>query len=99
MELQKIIPGQFHQYIDWDRSRKEQGKWPTKTIVYMWFKNETNLATMIGLLQVVKEELKNVSYKIREQEVTARLEMRLQKKPLAEAHVLFYKGLTSNGRR
>ena len=49
VDLQKIIPGQFHQHIDCDQSRKEQGNWPTKTIVNMWFKNETNLAAMIGL--------------------------------------------------
>ena len=24
----------------------------------MWFKNDTNLATMIGLLRIVKDELK-----------------------------------------
>ena len=58
----------FTQYIDWDQTRKEQGNWQTKTIVNMCFKNETNLATMIVLLKVVKEELKKVSYKIRDQE-------------------------------
>ena len=63
VELEKIIPGQFH---NWDQSRKEHGKRPTKKIVNMWFKNETNLATMIGLLNVVEEALKNVSYKIRD---------------------------------
>ena len=51
VDLLKIIPGQFHWYIDWDKSRKEQGSWPTKTNVNMWFKNETNLATMIGQLK------------------------------------------------
>ena len=60
VDLEKMIPSQFHQYTDWDHFRKVQGNCPTKTIVNMWFKNETSLATMIGLLKVVKEELKNV---------------------------------------
>ena len=33
--VQKKIPGQFHQHLDWKKSRKEQGNWPTKTIVNM----------------------------------------------------------------
>ena len=52
VDVEKRIPNQFHQYIDWDQSRKEQVNWPTKTIVNMRFKNETDLATMIGLLKV-----------------------------------------------
>ena len=93
VDLEKMLPSQFHQYIDWDHSRKEPGNWTTKTIVNMWFNNETTLATMIGLLKVVKADLKNVSYKIRDQEVTARLEVSPPKKPLAKAHALFYRGL------
>ena len=53
VDLQKMVPNEFHQYIDWNHTRAEQGDWPTKTTVNMWFKNETNLATMIGLLKVV----------------------------------------------
>ena len=65
---------------------EEQGIWPTKTMVSMWFKNETNLVTMIDLLKVVREELRKVSYKIHGQNVTARLDVSPQKKPLAKAH-------------
>ena len=53
-DLQKMLPDQYHKYIDWDHSRKEQGTWQTKTIVSMWFKNETNLATLVGMLDIVK---------------------------------------------
>ena len=42
----------------------------------MWSENETNLATMVGLLEFDKEEIKKVPYKLHWQEVSARLEMR-----------------------
>ena len=53
-DLQKMVPNEFHQKIHFNQTRSEQGNWPTKTIVNMWFKNETNLATMIGLLKIVE---------------------------------------------
>ena len=69
-----MIPGQLHQFFfDWDQSRKEQGNWPTKTTVKMWFKDETNLALLIKLVKVEKEEPQKVLYKIRAQGDTARL--------------------------
>ena len=57
-DMQKLVPNVFHKHIDWDQTKTEQGTWPTKKFVNMWFKNETNLATMIGLLEIVKNELK-----------------------------------------
>ena len=48
-----MVPDQFHKYIDWDQTRTEQGTWPTKTIVNMWSKNETNMSTMIGMFEIV----------------------------------------------
>ena len=50
VDLQKMVPNEFHQYIDWNQTRTEQGSWPTKTIVNM--------------LKVVKEELKKKPWKI-----------------------------------
>ena len=97
VDLQKMVPNEFHRYIDWDQTRTEQGNWPTKTNVNVWFKNETHLATTIGLLNVVKDELKKELYKIHDQEVSARLEMGPQKKPLVKAHALFYKRPQSSG--
>ena len=48
----------------------------TKTIVKLQFKNETNLATMIELLKIGKDELKKMPYKLHEQEeVSAKLEV------------------------
>ena len=96
-DLQKMVPNEFHKYIDWDQTRTEQGTWPTKTLVSLWFKNETNMATMIGLLKFVTDELKKIPYKLRDQVVSARLEMSPKKKPLAKGHALFYKGLKEVG--
>ena len=70
VDLQKMVPNEFHHYIDWNQTRTKQGTWQTKTIVNMWFKNETILATMIGLLKVVEDELKKVPYKFHGQEVS-----------------------------
>ena len=41
MDLQKMVPNELHQCIEWDLTRTEQGNWLTKTIVNVWFKNET----------------------------------------------------------
>ena len=92
------MPSQFHQFFDWDQSRKEQGNWPTKTIVNMWIKNETNLATMIGLPKIVEEEMKKKTpYKIREQEVAARLEVSSKRNPWRKRMPCSYKGLKAVG--
>ena len=91
--LQRMAPQQAHNWIDLDQTRKEQGTWPTKTMVSVWFKNETNLVTMIDLLKGMKEELEKAAYKIHGQNVKARPEVSPQRKPLAEAHALFFKGL------
>ena len=89
VDLEKMIPSQFHQYVDWNQTRTEQGNWPSKTIV--------NMATMIGLLKVVKVELKMVSYKIREQEVTARSES--PQETLGESTCLVLQGTDSSEKR
>ena len=33
-DLQKMVPNEFHKYIDWDQTRTEQGTCPTKTLVW-----------------------------------------------------------------
>ena len=100
VDLEKMMPSQFIQFFEWDQSRKEQGNWPTKTIVNMWFKNETNMATMIGLPKIVKEEMKKAPYKIRGQEGHCKIGNESPtKKPLAKAHALFLQRTESNGRR
>ena len=73
----------FTNMLTGTQTRTEQASWPTKKIVNMWFKNDTNLATTIGLLRIVKDELKKIPYKLHDQEVSARLQMSPKKKPLA----------------
>ena len=46
-DLEKMVLRQAHKWNDWDQTRKEQETWPTKTMVSMGFKNETNWVTMI----------------------------------------------------
>ena len=52
-----MIPSSAQRFVDREQTRTEQGSWPTKTMVSLWFKSETNLGTMIELLRVVKAEL------------------------------------------
>ena len=92
-DLERMVPRQSHQWIDWDQTRKEQGNWPINTMVSMWFQNETNLVTIIELLKVGEEELKKVSYNKHGLNVSARLEVCPQKKPLTKAYALFFKEL------
>ena len=61
-------------YVDWDQTKTEQGTWPTKIVVNMWFSNEANLAARIGLLDTVRTERKKKPYKLRERVVSCRLE-------------------------
>ena len=95
VDLKQMIPLNAQRCVDWEQTNTEQWNWPTKVLISMWFKSETNLATMIELLMVVKDELKKKPYGLGGQAVTARLEMSPRMKPLAKAHALFYKGLKS----
>ena len=82
------------EFKGWDTDyRTEQGTWPTKMMVIMWFSNEANLLTRIGLPDIMREELKKGPYKQKGHVVSCRLELSLKRKPLAKAHALFYKGL------
>ena len=72
--LERIVPQHAQKYIDWDQTKKEQGTWPRKMKVSMWFKHETNLLTMIDLLKIMKKELDKAAYKINGQNVKARLD-------------------------
>ena len=91
------MPHELHKYIYWDQTRTEQGNWPTKTFVNMRFRSDTNLTTMIGLLEIVKHELKKIPYKLHDRVVSTRLEMSPKRKPLGMAHALFYKDLEAVG--
>ena len=62
-------------------------------MVSLWFSNEANLLTRIGLLDVMREELKKGPYKQKDHVVSSRLELSPERKPLAKAHALFYEGL------
>ena len=73
--------------------RLEGGTCAFKAMVSMWFSNETNLPTMIGLLDIIKTEVKKETYKPHGREVCYRLETSPKRKQLAKAHALFYKGL------
>ena len=64
-DLHQMVPDQYRKYIDWEQTKTEQGTWATKTIVSMWFSSETNLPTMVGLLDIIKEELKKEPCKLR----------------------------------
>ena len=90
-----MIPSSAQRFVDREQTRTEQGNWPTKVLVSIWFKSETNLATMIQLLRVVQDELKKKPYELKGQVVKARQEMSPQKKPLAKAHALFYEGMSA----
>ena len=92
-DLERMVPQQAQKWIDSDQTKKEQGTWPRKIMVSMWFKHDTNLVTMIDLLEIMKNELEKAAYKIHGQNEKARLEVSPQRRPLAKAQALFFKGL------
>ena len=62
-------------------------------MVNMWFSNEVNLPTRIGLLDINRPELKKEPYKLRERVVSSRFELSPKRKQLAKANALFHKFL------
>ena len=56
-DLQKMVPDEFRKHIDWDETETEQSNWPTKAFVNMLFQNETVVATITGMLEIVEHEL------------------------------------------
>ena len=99
-DLNQMVPGKIKSIlIDWDQTRTEQGTWPTKTIVSMWFRNETNLPTKVGLLDIIKTELEKEPKKLYGQEISSRLEKSPKRKPLARAHMLCSAWSQRGGRR
>ena len=90
-DLQKMVPDSCQKCVDWDQTRTEQWNGPTKTVVSMWFRNETNLPTMVGMLDITKKNSRRCPKRLHGQEICARLEMSPKRKPLARAHALFYK--------
>ena len=73
-DMEKMILERSHKYFDWEQTKSEQGPWPTKNMVSVWFRSETNLVVMIELLRIVKEELRKGHYTIKGSEVVPRLE-------------------------
>ena len=88
-----MVPDTLKKYIDWEQTRNKQGTWQTQIMVSLWFSNEANLLTRIGLLDVMREDLKKGPYKQKGQVVPSRLELSSKRKPLANSHALFCKGL------
>ena len=41
-DLHHLVPEALKHYVDWEQTRTEQGTWPTKIMVSMWFSNETS---------------------------------------------------------
>ena len=62
-------------------------------MVNLWSSNEANLATRIGLLGIIRTELRKEPYMLRERVVSSGLELSPKRKPLAKAHALFHKEL------
>ena len=98
IDLERMVPQQAQKWIDWDQTRKEHGTWPRKIMVIMWCKHEANLVTMIDWLKIMKEELDKAAYKIGGQNVKARLEVCLQRRPWPKAQAMFFKRTQGGGR-
>ena len=81
VDLRQMVPLNAQRFVDWEQTRTEQGSWPIKTMVRLRFKNDTNLATMIELRRVAKDELKKKLCKLHGQLAKARFETSPQKKP------------------
>ena len=91
MEFKGWVTDYSQRFVDWEQTRAEQGSWPTKKRVSWWFKSDTNLATMIELPRVVKDELNKEPYKLLEQLVNARLEISPKRNPWRRRTLCFTK--------
>ena len=46
-DLEKMIPQDVRKWIDWEQTKSDQGPWPRKIMVSLWFKHDTGLTLMI----------------------------------------------------
>ena len=53
-DLEKFMPQEVRKWINWEQTRKAQGPWPGKTMLSMWFKQETGLMMMIEILKMMR---------------------------------------------
>ena len=63
----------------------------------MWFKHETNLIVMFDSFKKMKEKLDEAAHDINGQRVKAGLDVRPQRRPLAKAQAMSFKGLKEVG--
>ena len=56
--MHRMAPDPQKRYVDWEQTQTEQETWPTKIMVNVWFSNEAKLPTRIGLLDIIRSELK-----------------------------------------
>ena len=90
-DLDKMVPDAQKYRLGSNQERPRNVA--NQIVVSLWLSKEGNLLTRIGLLDVMREELKKGPYKQKDHVVSSRLELSPERKPLAKAHALFYKGL------
>ena len=77
--------------IDRDETKHDQGPWPRKTMVSLWFKHDTSLMLMIEILKKMREKMAKTNYSVSGELVRTNLEIRPEKKTLRRSQAMFFK--------
>ena len=91
-ELEEMMPVELKRIINWETC-EDQGPWPKKMKVFLWFKEDTHLVHMIGTLRRMREEMAKKQYKVNGYIVKANLEYDPKSTPFRKATAMFYKAL------
>ena len=94
-DLEKSMPQEVRKWINWEQTTNEQGPWPTRTMLSLWFIHDTGLMMMIEIMQLMRDELDGAEFCENGEREGTNLE-KSQKKPQARAQALIFKGLKEN---
>ena len=64
-EIEAMMPTEVKQWIDWAQTKGNQGTWPKKTMVSLWFMHGTGKIMRVEILKMMRVELENKDYRVK----------------------------------
>ena len=55
--IEQMMPQEVRKWIDWEQTRSEQGPWPRKTVLSLWFIHDTALIMMLEIMNMIRDEM------------------------------------------
>ena len=92
-DIKSAMGAEVQTKINWEHSKENQGLWPRKTMVNLWFDHGTGMGIMIETLKNVREVLTDKDYKVNGEVLRASLELSHRRKPMDRAQAMFFNAL------